>query len=62
MDVRFGGDPAARERLLTEMLYPVRDTVLDKARLQRITPETMAHLVTQALASSVAGLYYSPGL
>lgn len=34
MDVRFGGDPAARERLLTEMLYPVRDTLLDKARLQ----------------------------
>jgi arsenite methyltransferase len=34
MDVRSGGDPAARERLLTELLYPVRDTVLDKARLQ----------------------------
>ena len=34
MDVRFGGDPAARERLLTELLYPVRDTVLDKAKLQ----------------------------
>lgn len=34
MDVRFGGDPAARERLLTEHLYPVRDTVLDKADLQ----------------------------
>jgi ubiquinone/menaquinone biosynthesis C-methylase UbiE len=34
MDVRFGGDPAARDRLLTELLYPVRDTVLDKARLQ----------------------------
>jgi hypothetical protein len=34
MDVRFGGDPAARERLLTELLYPVRDTLLDKARLQ----------------------------
>jgi ubiquinone/menaquinone biosynthesis C-methylase UbiE len=34
IDVRFGGDPAARERLLTELLYPVRDTVLDKARLQ----------------------------
>ena len=32
-DVRFGGDPAARERLLTDFLYPVRDTVLDKARL-----------------------------
>ena len=34
LDVRFGGDPAARDRLLTELLYPVRDTVLDKARLQ----------------------------
>jgi arsenite methyltransferase len=33
-DVRFGGDPAVRERLLTELLYPVRDTVLDKAKLQ----------------------------
>ena len=32
--MRFGGDPAARERLLTELLYPVRDTLLDKARLQ----------------------------
>jgi hypothetical protein len=34
MDVRFGGDPAAHERVLTEFLYPVRDTVLDKAKLQ----------------------------
>ena len=34
MDTRFGGDPAARERLLAELLYPVRDTVLDKAGLQ----------------------------
>jgi arsenite methyltransferase len=34
MDVRFGGDPAVREHLLTELLYPVRDTVLDKAQLQ----------------------------
>jgi len=34
MDGRFGGDPAARDRLLTELLYPVRDTVLDKARLR----------------------------
>ena len=34
MDTRFGGDPAARERLLTELLYPVRDTVLDKAEFQ----------------------------
>lgn len=33
-DTRSGGDPAARERLLTEHLYPVRDTVLDKAKLQ----------------------------
>jgi arsenite methyltransferase len=32
--MRFGGDPAAREQLLTELLYPVRDTVLDKAKLQ----------------------------
>jgi ubiquinone/menaquinone biosynthesis C-methylase UbiE len=34
MDVRFGGDPVDRERLLTELLYPVRDTVLDKAKLR----------------------------
>ena len=34
MDTRFGGDPAARERLITELLYPVRDTVLDKAEFQ----------------------------
>jgi arsenite methyltransferase len=33
-DVRFGGDPAVREHLLTELLYPVRETVLDKAKLQ----------------------------
>ena len=33
-DVRFGGDAAAREQLLTDVLYPVRDTVLDKARLE----------------------------
>ena len=33
-DVRFGGDSATRERLLTDFLYPVRDTVLDKARLK----------------------------
>jgi hypothetical protein len=32
-DVRFGGDPAARARMLTDVLYPARDTVLDKARL-----------------------------
>jgi ubiquinone/menaquinone biosynthesis C-methylase UbiE len=34
MDTRFGGDPAARERLLAELLYPVRDAVLDKAEFQ----------------------------
>jgi arsenite methyltransferase len=34
LDVRFGGDAAARQRDLTEFLYPVRDTVLDRARLQ----------------------------
>ena len=34
MDVRFGSDPVERERLLTEVLYPVRDTVLDKAKLR----------------------------
>lgn len=34
LDVRFGGDAAAREQDLTEFLYPVRDTVLDKARLR----------------------------
>jgi arsenite methyltransferase len=37
-DVRFGGDPAVREQVLTDLLYPVRDTVLDtvldKARLR----------------------------
>ena len=33
-DVRFGGDPAARQQMLTDVLYPVRDTVLDKARLE----------------------------
>jgi arsenite methyltransferase len=33
-DVRFGGDPAVREQLLTGLLYPIRETVLDKARLQ----------------------------
>ena len=34
MDVRFAGDPAVREQVLTELLYPVRDTVLDKAKLR----------------------------
>jgi len=38
MDGRFGGDPAARERLLTELLYPVRDTVLDKPGCSPVTP------------------------
>jgi arsenite methyltransferase len=33
MDVRFGGDAAYRERDLIEVLYPVRDAVLDKAQL-----------------------------
>ena len=34
MDVRFGGDAAVRERMLTESLYPVREALLDKAKLQ----------------------------
>jgi arsenite methyltransferase len=34
LDVRFGGDPEARQQDLAEYLYPVRDTVLDKARLR----------------------------
>lgn len=34
VDVRFGGDPAARQQALAEFLYPVRDKVLDKAGLQ----------------------------
>jgi arsenite methyltransferase len=33
LDVRFGGDAACREKDLAEFLYPVRDTVLDKAQL-----------------------------
>lgn len=33
-DVRFGGDDVCREKDLREFLYPVRDTVLDKARLR----------------------------
>jgi arsenite methyltransferase len=33
-DVRFGGDPAVREQLLTGLLYPIRETVLGKAKLQ----------------------------
>ena len=34
LDVRFGGDAGCREKDLTEFLYPVRDTVLDRARLR----------------------------
>jgi ubiquinone/menaquinone biosynthesis C-methylase UbiE len=34
LDVRFGGDPEARQQDLAEFLYPVRDKVLDKAQLQ----------------------------
>lgn len=34
LDVRFGGDAAYREKSLIEFLYPVRDTVLDKAQLR----------------------------
>ena len=33
-DVRFGGDAAYRQQELSEFLYPVRDAVLGKARLQ----------------------------
>ena len=32
--MRFGGDAGCREKDLTEFLYPVRDTVLDRARLR----------------------------
>ena len=34
LDTRFGGDVEARQQLLTERLYPVRDKVLDKAQVQ----------------------------
>ena len=34
LDVRFGGDPEARQQDLVEFLYPVRDNVLDKAGLR----------------------------
>ena len=34
LDVRFGGDAAARQQDLTSYLYPVRNVVLDRARLQ----------------------------
>ncbi len=33
LDVRFGGDARCRAKDLAEFLYPVRDTVLDKAHL-----------------------------
>lgn len=33
LDARFGGDAAYREKNLRVSLYPVRDTVLDKAQL-----------------------------
>jgi arsenite methyltransferase len=33
LEVRFGGDAAARETDLARFLYPVRDAVLDRARL-----------------------------
>ena len=36
LDVRFGGDVARREKDLREFLYPVRDTVLDRARLRPV--------------------------
>ncbi len=34
LDARFGGDAAYREKYLKEILYPERDTVLDKAQLR----------------------------
>lgn len=34
LNVRFGGDAASREKQLSTFLYPVRDTVLNKARLR----------------------------
>lgn len=34
LDIRHGGDLKAREQDLTEYLYPVRDTVLDRAQLR----------------------------
>jgi arsenite methyltransferase len=33
LETRFGGDAAAREKDLAEFFYPVRDEVLDRARL-----------------------------
>jgi arsenite methyltransferase len=34
-DARFGGDAEARQQLLADLLYPVRDKVLDNAQLMR---------------------------
>lgn len=34
LDVRFGGDAAARQQDLAEFLYPVRDEVLDRTGLR----------------------------
>jgi arsenite methyltransferase len=34
LDVRFGGDPEARQLDLADYLYPVRDKVVDKAKLR----------------------------
>ena len=34
LNTRFGGDADARQQLLNERLYPVRDKVLDKAQVQ----------------------------
>jgi arsenite methyltransferase len=34
LDVRFGGDPEARQLDLAEFLYPVRNKVIDKATLR----------------------------
>jgi hypothetical protein len=49
VEVRFGGDAAAREKDLTEILYPVRDAVLDRARL---TPGQTLLDVGTGMASS----------
>jgi predicted RNase H-like HicB family nuclease len=40
-DVRFGGGPAVREYMPNKVLYPVRETVLDKAKLR--PGETLFH-------------------
>src|ERR1700722_1667118 len=44
LDQRFGGDAAYREKMLTESLYPVRNSVLDQARL--VTGETLLDVGT----------------